>query len=143
MENFTPLTATIGGLMIGLSAAILLALNGRIAGISGILAGGLQATREDGAWRWLFLLGMVLGALLHDTLLGTTFTMRAGFPASVLVIAGFLVGFGTRLGSGCTSGHGVCGIGRLSPRSITATGVFLVTAMITVYVTRHILEVNW
>lgn len=143
MENFTPLTATIGGLMIGVSAAMLLALNGRIAGISGILGGALRGGHEEVAWRWLFLLGMVLGALLHDALLGTDFTMRAGFPAAVLVIAGFLVGFGTRLGSGCTSGHGVCGIGRLSPRSITATGVFLVTAMITVYVTRHILEVSW
>ena len=143
MENFTPVTATIGGLMIGLSAVLLLAFNGRIAGISGILAGALQPQKDSTAWRWLFVLGMVLGALFHDALLGTNFTMRAGFPASVLVIAGFLVGFGTRLGSGCTSGHGVCGIGRLSPRSITATGVFLVTAMVTVYVIRHVLEVSW
>lgn len=125
------LPALTGGLLIGLSATLLLLLNGRIAGISGLVAGlGRPGTRRraDAA----FLIGLVSGPPLFASLAGSWPSMRiaAGLPA--LALAGLLVGFGTRLGLGCTSGHGVCGLGRLSPRSIAAVLVFLATGMLTV-----------
>lgn len=133
MDAYLP--ALGGGLLIGLSAAMLLLLNGRIAGISGLVAG---LARPGG--RWLadaaFLIGLVLGPPLFALLAGHWPVMRieAGWP--VLALAGLLVGFGTRLGSGCTSGHGVCGLARLSPRSIVAVLVFLATGMLTVALMR-------
>ncbi|MEL6062198.1 MULTISPECIES: YeeE/YedE family protein [unclassified Methylobacterium] len=129
------LTALGGGLLIGLSAAMLLLLNGRIAGISGLVAG---LARPGERWRAdaAFLIGLVLGPPLFAVLAGHWPVMRiaAGWP--VLALAGLLVGFGTRLGSGCTSGHGVCGLARLSPRSIVAVLVFLATGMLTVALMR-------
>ena len=133
MENFTPLSALGGGLLIGLSAAILLIVNGRIAGISGILDGTMRPKAGQFAWRAAFVLGLLASAPLL-WLAGYTLpavTVDATLP--VLVAAGLLVGFGTRLGSGCTSGHGVCGIGRGSGRSLAATATFMVTAIATVF----------
>jgi len=139
MANFTPVSAAIGGALIGLAAALLMLLTGRIAGISGILGGCLGTAGGDKGWRLAFLGGLVL-APLTGAVAGyglTTPQMPASF--TVIIAAGLLVGFGTRLGSGCTSGHGVCGIARLSPRSITATAVFMATAILVVALTRHLL----
>jgi uncharacterized protein len=138
MENFTPVSALIGGLLIGASAALFLVLNGRIAGISGILGGLLQPTRNEVGWRIAFLAGMFVAPLVYVAF-GRALpavTLDASLP--LLIVAGLIVGFGTRLGAGCTSGHGVCGIGRGSPRSIVATLVFMATAIATVFVTRHV-----
>jgi uncharacterized membrane protein YedE/YeeE len=127
----------VGGLLIGLASAVMLYFNGKIAGISGILGGALRRWDENSVWRWAFLLGIPLGVLLMTVLRGAPqVQLQASTP--VLVLAGLLVGFGTRLGSGCTSGHGVCGLARLSPRSLVATGVFMVTAALTVFVARHV-----
>ena len=119
MTDFTPVSALIGGLLIGASAALLLLLGGRIAGISGILGGLLvQPTRSDFGWRIAFLAGMLLAPLLYAASVAAMPHVTIDASAGVLVIAGLLVGFGSRLGGGCTSGHGVCGIGRASPRSL-------------------------
>lgn len=138
---FTPWSAIIGGSMIGLSAMMFLLLNGRIAGISGIV-GGLLGKRDSGdtAWRLLFVGGMMLAPLAW-LLFGESPSIQidAGFP--LLIAAGFLVGISTRYGSGCTSGHGVCGISRLSPRSMVATLSFMATGFLTVFVIRHLLGV--
>lgn len=133
--------AALGGAMIGLAAAVLFIFNGRIAGISGVLGGLLSGRREDdeAPWRTLFIVGLVAGAavaaLAHPAL--REFTLQAGWGG--MIVAGLLVGFGTRLGSGCTSGHGVCGIGRLSARSIVATMTFMAAGFVTVFVVRHLL----
>ena len=129
--------ALAGGVLIGISAAGLLLANGRIAGISGILAGATGPRSK--IWQWAFLLGlMVAGAAAAP--LGRAMPPALGQePLPLLVLAGLLVGFGTRLGNGCTSGHGVCGIARLNPRSLVATAVFMLTAGLTVFVTRHLL----
>jgi uncharacterized protein len=141
VTEFTPIAALIGGAFIGLAALVLMALNGKIAGISGI-AGGLLANRAgDRSWRWLFLVGLIGGVGLHELLRPASFELREGFPLVLLVAAGLIVGIGTRMGSGCTSGHGVCGISRLSARSIVATGAFMLTAGITVAVVRHVFGV--
>lgn len=139
MENFTPVSGFIGGLLIGLAAALLLLLNGRISGISGIVGGLLAPKSSDAGWRVVFVVGLLLGAFIYMLATGGAIpvTMQASVP--VLVAAGLLVGFGTRLGSGCTSGHGVCGIARLSKRSIVATSVFFGVAMLTVFLTRHVI----
>ena len=139
MSHFTPWTALCGGLLIGLSAVLLLYLNGRIAGISGILNGALARPPGDTAWRVAFILGMLAGGAAFWWLTPHAFEPRQGFPLPVLLAAGFLVGFGTRLGSGCTSGHGVCGLGRRSLRSLVATITFVACGMVTVYATRHLL----
>lgn len=139
MTHFTPLSAALGGMMIGASAALFLLLNGRIAGISGILGGLLSASRSDLGWRLAFLLGLVLAPLIYTALGGTLPPISLNAPLLLLVLAGLLVGFGARLGAGCTSGHGVCGLGRGSPRSIVATGVFMATAILTVIITRHLM----
>jgi len=141
MEDFTPVSALIGGLMIGTSAALLLVLNGRIAGISGILGGLIPPGRGQVGWRLAFLAGMLIAPLVYVAFGGILPTVVIDAPPPVLVAAGLIVGFGTRLGAGCTSGHGVCGIGRGSPRSLAATAVFLITAIATVFVTRHIIGV--
>lgn len=126
-----------GGMLVGLSALILMLFNGRVAGISGILAGALQ---QKEAWRWLFLLGLAGGALLAFALDWASLPTLAVLPAWPLVLlAGLLVGIGTRLGNGCTSGHGICGMGRLSRRSLAATLTFMVSAVLTVLVSRHLL----
>jgi hypothetical protein len=140
IENFTPVSALVGGALIGLAATILLLLNGRIAGISGIAGGLAPPVRGDIAWRLLFVAGLVIGAGLYR-LGDPTSTIEIESSIPVLVAAGLLVGFGTQLGRGCTSGHGVCGLARLSPRSLVATAVFMAVAGITVYVVRHVIGV--
>jgi len=137
VTEFTPVSALIGGALIGLSAMLLMLLTGRVAGISGILAGTFAFAGGDRAWRMAFIAGLVVSPLI-GTLLGLRLP-DPFMPSSwaLIVVAGLLVGFGTRLGGGCTSGHGVCGIARLSMRSIVATMIFMVTAMIVVFVGRH------
>ena len=138
MEQFTPLSALSGGMLIGLSAAILVLGNGRIAGISGILRGALRPAGSDAAWRIAFLAGL-LAAAPALALAGYALPpveIDAALP--VVVLAGLLVGFGSRLGSGCTSGHGVCGIARGSRRSIVATLTFMASAGVTVALVRHV-----
>ena len=139
MADFTPVSGFMGGMLIGLAATVLLAVNGRIAGVSGILAGVIKPVRGDTVWRVLFIFGIWLGVLAYGFARGAAplVEIEAGWPT--LVVAGLLVGFGTRLGSGCTSGHGVCGIARPSKRSIVATLVFMLTAIATVFLTRHVL----
>ena len=138
MDNFTPVSALIGGGLIGLAAAALLLFNGRIAGISGIVGDLLGPSAAEWGWRVAFLLGLVAGPLVYQAVAGGTLTVTIDAQLPILIIGGFLVGFGTNFGSGCTSGHGVCGIARLSPRSIVATAVFMSAGMITVYVMRHV-----
>jgi uncharacterized membrane protein YedE/YeeE len=139
MENFTPLSGLAGGLLIGLAAAMLLLLNGRLSGISGIVGGMMAPKTSDVGWRAAFIAGLLLGASIYMLATGGALLLEIQASLPVLVLAGLLVGFGTRLGSGCTSGHGVCGIARLSKRSIVATAVFFVVAMLTVFLTRHVL----
>ncbi|NDL64940.1 YeeE/YedE family protein [Acerihabitans arboris] len=134
--HFTPWRALTGGLLIGLAAALLILLNGRVAGISGIL-GSLLAPRRKG-WQAMFILGLVIAPLIYR-LVSPLPEMRFTHSWPWLAVAGILVGFGTRLGSGCTSGHGVCGLARLSPRSLAATAVFMLFGIITVFVIRHLL----
>jgi uncharacterized membrane protein YedE/YeeE len=139
MANFTPVSAAIGGGLIGLSAVLLMLLTGRIAGISGIFGGLLNLRGDDKGWRIAFLAGLILAPVIAG-LIGRGMappTLSANWI--VIVAAGRLVGFGTRLGGGCTSGHGICGIARLSGRSIVATVIFMTTAILTVAVTRHML----
>ena len=130
--------AIAGGVLIGLASSLLILLNGRIAGISGILGGLLHPGTNDVAWRFTFLAGLVVSPLVYG-LLATLPVVEVEAEPWLLILAGLLVGFGTRLGSGCTSGHGVCGIARVSRRSIAATLVFIVSGMLTVYVMRHLL----
>lgn len=138
LNAFTPATALAGGILIGLAAALFLLLNGRIAGISGILGGLLRPTRGDTTWRLAFLLGMLATASVWQLVAELpAIRIAAGYP--LLIVAGLLVGYSTRLGSGCTSGHGVCGLSRLSPRSLVATACFMGTGFATVYVVRHLL----
>jgi uncharacterized membrane protein YedE/YeeE len=136
--NFTPVPALIGGALIGASAVLLMLLSGRIAGISGILGGLLPPTRGDTTWRLAFVVGLMLGGLAF-VYLGDLSGIVIEADVPVLIAAGLLVGVGTRLGSGCTSGHGICGVSRLSPRSLAATAIFLAVAVVTVFVTRHLL----
>jgi uncharacterized membrane protein YedE/YeeE len=138
MTQFTPYSAAAGGALIGAAAALLWVALGRIAGISGILGGLAGAPAGEHGWRLAFLGGLVGAPLLYAAALGAPEVLIAADPAR-LALAGLLVGFGTRLGAGCTSGHGVCGIARLSPRSIAATGVFMATAAATVFLSRHVL----
>jgi len=128
-----------GGLLIGLSSVLLLLMNGRIAGISGIVGGMLQRPESGMAWRAAFLAGLLAGPLLFAALAGHRPAVEVLASMPVLVAAGLLVGFGTRLGSGCTSGHGVSGLARLSPRSIAAVATFMAFAIATVFLVRHVL----
>jgi uncharacterized membrane protein YedE/YeeE len=137
--NFTPWTSLAGGALIGLAAALLVLFNGRIAGISGILGGLLAWPKGDAAWRIAFLLGLVAAPLAYG--------LHAPLPAvhvdagtATLVAAGLLVGIGTRYGAGCTSGHGVCGLSRLSPRSLAATAAFMAAGFATVFIVRHLVR---
>jgi uncharacterized membrane protein YedE/YeeE len=139
VENFTPLSALAGGALIGASAALLWLLNGRIAGISGILGALLTPVRGEIGWRIAFLVGMLLAPLLYGAAVAASAPATITSSMPLLVGGGLLVGFGTRLGGGCTSGHGVCGVARLSPRSIVATLVFMTAGFVTVFVVRHVL----
>ena len=139
-NNFTPWTALAGGALIGISAALFILLNGRIAGITGIIGGLFKPAKGDAAWRIAFTIGLIIAPAvwlffsdLPDTKIDANYWL--------LVIAGLIVGYGARLGSGCTSGHGVCGISRLSPRSIIATLAFMATGFFTVFVARHLLGI--
>ena len=139
MHNFTPLSALLGGILIGLSASAMLVLDGKIAGISGILGGVLKPIKGDTHWRMCFLLGLLAGGLMLRVLLPSAYVFGLIRSYPILILAGILVGFGTRLGSGCTSGHGVCGVSRLSPRSLVATGTFIFTGAVTVYLVNHLM----
>ncbi len=139
MENFTPYSALAGGALIGVAASILLSLNGRLAGVSGILGGLMRPAAGEARWRLLFLIGLVIGALVFAAAGGDVSAVRVDTGMPVLIAAGLLTGIGTRLGGGCTSGHGVCGVARLSRRSITATATFMVAAGATVFVVRHVI----
>jgi uncharacterized membrane protein YedE/YeeE len=136
--NFTPWASLAGGVLIGLAAALFLLFNGRIAGISGILGGLLEWPRGDIAWRVAFLLGLV-GAPLAYGLFATLPKVEIDAGMATLVAAGLLVGVGTRYGAGCTSGHGVCGLSRRSPRSLVATVSFMAAGFVTVFIVRHII----
>ncbi len=138
MENFTPLASGIGGALIGLSASMMLLFNGRVTGISGIVGGVIRMTRGDVAWRLAFLGGLLSGGLALLALMPSAFTIGIERSPGALVLAGLLVGFGTRLGNGCTSGHGVCGLSRLSPRSLVATLSFMSAGGIAAAVVTHV-----
>jgi uncharacterized membrane protein YedE/YeeE len=131
------LAALSGGVLIGIAATLLLWLNGRIAGVSGVLGGVLFPQRADLAWRIAFIVGLVAAAGLYLALVPGAYTPRVDFPRWALVAGGLLVGFGTRMGNGCTSGHGVCGLGRLSLRSLAAVLTFMATAIATTFLIRH------
>jgi len=133
MEHFTPLTSLTGGILIGLAAAALLVLDGRIAGVSGI-AGRLLGGRHAGSlWQALFLAGLVLGGFAYSLWVPEAFAFTLERSSGAILAAGLLVGFGTQLGDGCTSGHGICGLGRFSPRSLTAVLTFMLSAALTVF----------
>jgi uncharacterized protein len=140
MTTFTPVSAALGGLLIGGATALLFLLNGRVAGISGILGGALAVRRNDLAWRLAFIVGLFAAPAIYAVFGGTLPSLTVSSSPALLVVGGLLVGFGTRLGGGCTSGHGVCGIARLSWRSIAATAIFMTVAAVTVLISRHILE---
>lgn len=139
LDTFTPVSAFSGGLLIGLASILLLLFNGRIAGISGIMSGLISPLRSELFWRLAFIVGIILGAFLFSQVKPDFYHPRANFPVWMLALAGFLVGFGTRMGNGCTSGHAVCGIARLSLRSIVATITFMATGFITVFIVRHVI----
>lgn len=136
-NHFTPWASLAGGILIGIAASMLVLLNGRVAGISGILGGLLVPSRSDIAWRVAFV-GGLLAAPWAYLLFAPAVAPRVDAGFGTLIVAGLLVGLGTRYGSGCTSGHGVCGLSRLSPRSLVATGAFMVAGFVTVYLVRHL-----
>ncbi|MEL6492280.1 MAG: YeeE/YedE family protein [Cyanobacteria bacterium J06621_3] len=138
MADFNLATALAGGLLIGLSATLLLLCNGRIAGISGIVSGALGFS-TDLSWRWLFIIGMLTGGWIYESVLAQQPTPVSDFSPLAMIIGGLAVGIGTRLGHGCTSGHGVCGLGRLSGRSLVAVLTFLAAGFITVFIIRHVI----
>ena len=139
MTEFTPGAAALGGFMIGGAAVLLMLVLGRIAGITGILIGALPTQGGDWPWRAAFLAGMVVAPLLYTTVTGSApaFESTSGLP--MLIASGLIVGIGVVLGSGCTSGHGVCGMARFSVRSLVAVPVFMATAIATVFVVRHVI----
>lgn len=137
--NFTPWTSLVGGLLIGLATASFLLFNGRIAGISGIVGGLLRPVKGDVVWRVAFVLGLVLAPVAYR-LVAPLPAVQVETSSTLLVVAGLLVGVGTRYGSGCTSGHGVCGLSRRSPRSMVATAAFMVAGFATVFIVRHLIN---
>jgi len=137
LENIT--WALLGGMLIGLAATLLMLLNGRIAGISGILSGVFFQTKGDMFWRIAFIVGLLAGGLVAPFIFQRPFMFELNASLPMLLVGGFLVGFGTRMGSGCTSGHSVCGIARFSWRSISATITFILSAMLTVALIRYVL----
>jgi uncharacterized membrane protein YedE/YeeE len=138
MSDFTPVSAAIGGALIGLAATLLMLLTGRIAGVAGILGGLLSPGASDRGWRLAFIAGLILAPLTAGLVGYPMAAPQLPVGWSVIIAAGLLVGFGTRLGSGCTSGHGICGIARFSARSLVATAVFVATAAAVVAVVRHV-----
>jgi uncharacterized protein len=138
MEDFTPVSGLIGGLLIGLAVVLLMLLNGRIAGISGIVGGLVNPKREDTGWRAAFVAGLLLGALAYILVAGGPLPVDVLASPPAILLGGLLVGFGTRMGSGCTSGHGLCGMALFSRRSMAATAIFFGVAMLTVFLTRHV-----
>lgn len=149
MENFTPIASLIGGMLIGLSVSIMLLFSGKIAGISGIVGGILSPAQNDTQWRLLFLGGLLVGGMLIGSqtvgffsadlfAIDNVFAIEIERSWVALILAGLLVGFGSRFGSGCTSGHGVCGISRFSPRSLVATMTFISTGALAVYIVNHL-----
>jgi uncharacterized protein len=137
MANFTPISALLGGVLIGIATALLWLANGRIAGISGIVGNLPSARPGDMAWRIVFLAGLVIAPIAYASWVAEP-AIRLDASIPVIIAGGLLVGYGTRLGGGCTSGHGVCGVARLSPRSLAATCLFMAAGFVTVFVTRHI-----
>ena len=137
--HFTPWTSLAGGVLIGTAAAMLLLLNGKVAGISGILGGLLRPRGGDLGWRVAFIAGLVAAPLLYQ-LVAPLPAVQIDAGTGLLIAAGLLVGVGTRYGSGCTSGHGVCGLSRLSPRSLVATAAFMAAGFATVFIVRHLLR---
>ncbi len=142
MTAFTPATGALGGLLIGLGASLLMLTNGKICGISGILSNAFSSQGFERRWRILFILGLCLGGLIAFYGLNYSFTLRSDLAPVRSIAAGLFVGIGTALGNGCTSGHGVCGIARLSPRSICATVAFMASGILTVWVLRHLIGVQ-
>ena len=147
MENFTPLSATIGGVLIGISASILLVTQGRIAGISNIVGGLLEINNNDRTWRVLFLVGLIISVSTYvfftqniSEIDMNPFQISDDYHILFMILGGLLVGFGSQVGSGCTSGHGVCGLGRFSMRSALATITFIFSAAFTVFLIRNLLE---
>jgi uncharacterized membrane protein YedE/YeeE len=138
MAQFTPWSSLLGGVLIGLAAVLLFAANGRLAGISGIVGGALGAAGTELHWRLAFLVGLLLGPLVWIAGAGREPAMAIATNPVLLIVGGLLVGIGTQMGGGCTSGHGICGLARLSPRSLVAVGVFVAVALVTVFVVRHI-----
>ncbi|HCG8514979.1 TPA: YeeE/YedE family protein [Vibrio parahaemolyticus] len=138
MLNVIPWESLFGGILLGISATILLLVNGKIAGISGIMNGIMSPKKGDYSWRLLFAVGMIAGGLISVLMLGVAVPSTADLSLGMVIAAGLLVGIGTRLGNGCTSGHGICGMGRLSKRSIVATCVFMAVAGLTVFVRLHL-----
>jgi uncharacterized membrane protein YedE/YeeE len=138
LNAFTPVAALAGGALIGLAAAMFLLFNGRIAGISGILGGLLRPKRGDVGWRLAFVVGLIVAPVVYQ-LFASVPASRIDASEWMLIVAGLLVGIGTRYGSGCTSGHGVCGLSRFSVRSLVATLTFMAAGFATVFVTRHVL----
>jgi len=139
-SHFTPWASLAGGILLGVASSLFILASGRILGISGILGGLVAPRRGDIGWRVAFLLGMAVApaTLLFLAPAGLVAAPRIDAGYATLAIAGVLVGFGTRYGSGCTSGHGVCGMSRLSPRSLVATGMFMAAGFLTVYLARHV-----
>jgi len=137
--SFTPASAAVGGVLIGCAVAMLLLLSGRVAGVSGIVGGLLRPQRGDMAWRIAFVAGLIAAPVIYRLTIAAP-VIRIEAPYPTLVVAGLLVGYGTRLGSGCTSGHGICGMSRLSPRSIVATLAFMAAGFVTVFVMRHLVS---
>jgi len=140
MTEFTPISASLGGALIGLAAVLLMAFHGRIAGVTGILSGVLPpAVAPDWAWRLAFLIGLVAAPTLYWLITNSPVSIQVEAPRWLLLVSGALVGIGVTYGSGCTSGHGVCGMARLSPRSIAATLTFMATTAATVFIVRHVI----
>ena len=139
MENFTPVASLIGGILIGLSVSAPLLFNGKIAGISGIVGGLLSPMKTDILWRAAFVMGLLTGGFMLRLFSSQAFEIGIVRSWGYFILAGLLIGFGSRLGNGCTSGHGVCGISRFSKRSIAATATFIATGAAVVYVVNHLL----
>jgi uncharacterized membrane protein YedE/YeeE len=139
MNDFTPLPSLIGGALIGLAASLFLLTYGRVAGVSGLYGSVLRPGARDRALGFWFIAGLVVAGALAQLVLPGAFATAWSASLPLVLVAGLLVGFGTRLGNGCTSGHGVCGVARLSPRSLVATGTFVATGMVTVFIVRHVI----
>lgn len=139
MENFTPIASLAGGIIIGIASAIMLLYVGRIAGISGIFGGLLNAKKGDTAWRGMFIAGLLAGGLVLLAVYPDSLRIQVDRSLGAVIVAGLLVGIGSRLGSGCTSGHGICGVGRVAPRSLVSVGVFMATGAATAIIVNHLL----